>query len=51
MPLEVICARCKKPFTTGPGDVISGRWRLCPDCRDEQPPATSTRPIDAPAAA
>jgi len=33
MPLEVICRQCKKPYTTAPGDVLSGTWRLCPSCR------------------
>ena len=33
MPLEVICRQCKKPYTTAPGDVLSGVWRYCPTCR------------------
>ena len=49
MPLEVTCKRCGKVYETKPGDVISGKWRLCPQCREL--PSTGAVPIEQPAAA
>lgn len=53
MAIEIQCRNCGKVYETKPGDVISGKWRLCPNCRpqDGTPPATSTKPIAEPAAA
>ena len=49
MPLEIRCATCGEYFTPSKGDILSGQYRLCDQCRN--PPASSGLLIAEPAAA
>jgi len=35
--LSTWCRRCGAEFTADRRAIVSGAWRLCPDCRDEPP--------------
>ena len=37
MALLVTCRGCGQEYEPKAGDVIAGRWRLCPGCRDAEP--------------
>jgi len=38
MSVIVVCRRCGREFAPDRRAILAGRWRLCPACRDPEPP-------------
>jgi hypothetical protein len=51
--LELQCRECGRSFSPSKTDILSGRYRLCEECRptDQHPPAPAGVPIAEPSAA
>jgi len=45
MPIELPCRGCGQYYTPSKGDVLSGAYRSCPNCR--KPPAPSNLSVEA----
>lgn len=44
MSIQTRCRRCGREFEADRAAILSGCWRLCPDCRDLPPPSRAPEP-------
>lgn len=47
MSVMVRCRRCGKEFEADRTAILTGTWRLCPDCAQPQPPLNAA-PVTLP---